>query len=65
MEWAAENWRKLHGDVDLFRRIKYVQGYKDRDQGKDPRYHLEDGEDEVERKEYEDEDTEAEEEDNT
>jgi len=40
LELVAEDWRKQQSDIDLFKRIKYMQGYKDRDQGKEPRYPL-------------------------
>jgi len=34
--------REKQSDIDLFKRIKYDQVYKDHEQGKEPRYPLED-----------------------
>ena len=53
LEQAKEDRRKRQSDIDLFKGIKYVQGYKDHDQGKDPQYPLEDDEEEPSRDEME------------
>ena len=34
LELIAEDWRNQQRDIDLFNRINYMQGYKDREQGK-------------------------------
>ena len=63
LEWLEEYLRENQRDIDLFKRIKYAQGYKDREQGKEPRYDLEEEAfgDEVGSDEYEkDEDMEVE-----
>ena len=45
--------REKQSDIDLFKRIKYVHGYKDRKHGKEPMYPLKDDEGEVFRDEVE------------
>lgn len=46
LELIAEDWRNQQRDIDLFNRINYMQGYKDREQGKKLGYPLEDDEEE-------------------
>ena len=36
------DWRRQQRDIDLYKRIKYEHNYKDREQGKEPKYSLED-----------------------
>jgi len=44
---VIDDQSRQQSDIDIIKRIKYVQGYRDREEGKKPRYPLEDEEEET------------------
>ena len=44
---VINDWRRQQRDINLFKRVKYMQGYRDHEQGKEPRFHLEDEDEEA------------------